>query len=329
MKISLFHACDMHGSETVWNKYIKSCSYYNADASLMCGDLTGKAIAPIIKRPDGTWSHSAFGDKRIIKKKSEYDSVVKLMRNHGYYVFEATEDEVAALRGKEEEQKKLFLKLMLETLDRWLYMVREATPKDATLIIMPGNDDHMEIDSIIIRHAEDDSRVVYPLERVVNIKDKYKMISCPYVNDTPWNTPRECNDEELLEKLEREFDRVRNEAGEVDNKYLITNFHAPPSDTYLDVGPALDRSVYPPKPITKFGQPISAHVGSKSVKKVIEDYMPLLSLHGHIHESAGFVRLGKRPTLCLNPGSDYNRGVLKGFYITLEDEKIDFQRVEV
>jgi Icc-related predicted phosphoesterase len=328
MRVTLLHACDMHGSEIVWNKYLRSCEYYNADISLMCGDLTGKAISPIIKRPDGTWKHTVYGNEKIIKTQSEYETTVKLMRDRGYYVFDTTEKELDDYKGNIEKQKELFLRLMLETLDRWLYMVRKITTEKAKLVIMPGNDDHFEIDKVIKRHAEEDKRVIFPLDRVVEIGDKYKMISCPYVNDTPWQTPRECSDEELKKKLEGEFSRVKNN-GTVDNKFLITNFHCPPYDTYLDVGPALDRSVYPPKPITRFGQPLTAHVGSKSVKTLLEEYQPLLSLHGHIHESAGFVRIGKRPTLCLNPGSDYIRGIMRAFFIILEDEKVDFQRVEV
>jgi Icc-related predicted phosphoesterase len=61
-------------------------------------------------------------------------------------------------------------------------------------------------------------------------------------------------------------------------------------------------------------------VGSKAVRKVIEEYQPLLGLHGHIHESKGVVRIGK--TLCINAGSDYLAGNLQGALITIEDDKV-------
>ena len=60
-----------------------------------------------------------------------------------------------------------------------------------------------------------------------------------------------------------------------------------------------------------------AHVGSVSVRKVIEKYRPLLGLHGHIHESRGLVKLGN--TLCINPGSEYLDGVLRGVIVDLDD----------
>jgi Icc-related predicted phosphoesterase len=61
-------------------------------------------------------------------------------------------------------------------------------------------------------------------------------------------------------------------------------------------------------------------VGSTAVRAAIEKYQPLLGLHGHIHESKGSVKIGR--TLCLNPGSEYAEGILRGALITLEDNKI-------
>ena len=61
-------------------------------------------------------------------------------------------------------------------------------------------------------------------------------------------------------------------------------------------------------------------VGSKTVRKIIEKYQPLLALHGHIHESPGFAKIGR--TKCLNPGSEYGEGILKGFLVELDGLKI-------
>ena len=50
-------------------------------------------------------------------------------------------------------------------------------------------------------------------------------------------------------------------------------------------------------------------VGSRAVRESILAYGPPLSLHGHIHEGKGAVKLG--PTLAVNPGSSYEDGVLQ------------------
>jgi Icc-related predicted phosphoesterase len=62
-------------------------------------------------------------------------------------------------------------------------------------------------------------------------------------------------------------------------------------------------------------------VGSTAVRRVLERHAPMLGLHGHIHESRGSARLG--PTVCLNPGSDYNTGILKGVIVRLRGSDVE------
>ena len=47
---------------------------------------------------------------------------------------------------------------------------------------------------------------------------------------------------------------------------------------------------------------------------------PLLGLHGHLHESRGTHTLGR--TLCVNPGSEYNEGALRGALFELKQGKV-------
>ena len=46
----------------------------------------------------------------------------------------------------------------------------------------------------------------------------------------------------------------------------------------------LDWDKDPPEPIIQGGQMVMHGAGSKSVRKAIETYKPMLGLHGHIHE---------------------------------------------
>jgi Icc-related predicted phosphoesterase len=62
-------------------------------------------------------------------------------------------------------------------------------------------------------------------------------------------------------------------------------------------------------------------VGSKAVRKMIEKYQPLVSLHGHIHESRFAQKLGK--TMCINPGSEYGEGILRGVVLELSQKGLD------
>ncbi len=61
-------------------------------------------------------------------------------------------------------------------------------------------------------------------------------------------------------------------------------------------------------------------VGSQSVLAMIEKYQPLLGLHGHIHEGKGTRKYKK--TLCINPGSMYEQGMLHGAVVELKPQKV-------
>jgi Icc-related predicted phosphoesterase len=91
----------------------------------------------------------------------------------------------------------------------------------------------------------------------------------------------------------------------------------PPFNSGLDLAPALDDELRPrigPQGVEM------APVGSTAVREAILTYQPLLSLHGHIHESKGVARLGR--TLCVNAGSEYSEGILRGALITLRDGEV-------
>jgi len=63
------------------------------------------------------------------------------------------------------------------------------------------------------------------------------------------------------------------------------------------------------------GEPRQAPVGGRSVRAAIERYQPLVGLHGHVHEGRGRAKIGR--TVCFNPGSDYQQGVLRGVLLRL------------
>ncbi len=93
----------------------------------------------------------------------------------------------------------------------------------------------------------------------------------------------------------------------------IYNFHVPPYGYSLDLCPKLDENL-------TMAADEKIHAGSLGAKAVIEQYQPLLGLHGHIHESRGAQKAGR--TLLINPGSEYSEGILKGVIIMLDKKKI-------
>jgi len=311
----IFYVCDIHGSETVWRKVLNAIPAYKVDVVIVNGDLTGKAIVPIVKIKENEWYCAPWGKGQILRSEKEVEHVIKIYSGKGFYPYITSEEELKELKNNPDKVKELFTLLMKKRLRTWIDLVKEKVTSDMTIIVSPGNDDRVEIDEVL----KADDRVIYPLKKVVYIDD-HPMISCEWVNSTPWNTPRECPDEELEKLLvEEEFNRVDS------YENLICCFHAPPYNTHLDIATKLDKNL---KPVTRFGLPVKTHVGSKAVRKSFEKYQPLLGLHGHIHESKGSDRIGN--TLCINPGSEYEEGILKACVIDLppRGRKIKFHFVE-
>jgi hypothetical protein len=98
----------------------------------------------------------------------------------------------------------------------------------------------------------------------------------------------------------------------------IFNLHCPPYDSGIDIAPKLNDEL---RPVLNAGQPVMIPVGSTAIKAAIGKYQPLLGLHGHVHESSGVVELGR--TLCLNPGSEYGEGILRGILVDISNRRVD------
>jgi uncharacterized protein len=138
--------------------------------------------------------------------------------------------------------------------------------------------------------------------------DGFQLVSMGWTNPTPWDTFREAPEEELTPRIDAVAELVP------DMERAIFNFHAPPYGTGLDEAPALDSTL---RPI--HGGAVMKPVGSKAVRDAIVRYQPMLSVHGHIHESRGVKKMGR--TLAINPGSVYGDGVLQGALLDLNAKK--------
>jgi hypothetical protein len=306
----VFFTSDVHGSEVCFMKFLNAAKFYQADVLVLGGDVTGKMIVPIVNQPDGTAIAEFLGTQQVMKTPAEIQAVEKNIRNSGYYPYTSTPEEVEKFQGDKKLVNELFSKIMAAGIKRWVNIAEEKLKESkAKCYISPGNDDRFDIDPVL----KESSRVICPEDEVVMIDDNHEMISSGWVNTTPWNSPREVPEEQLLSKFEPMVKKVQN----VEDS--IFNLHVPPYNTPLDTAPELDATL---KPVVKGGGGgvSMIHVGSTTVRQLIETYKPMLGLHGHIHESRGFVKIGR--TLCINPGSEYGEGILRGALINLEPKRV-------
>lgn len=309
MTLRLYFSTDVHGSEKCYIKFLNAARFYKAQVLVLGGDITGKVIVPLVKDNKGRYEAMFRGVRREAKNDQELQELEKAIRFSGYYPYRTDADGMLKLQTDDQTVRSLFTQLMLDTFKRWIQLAEERLKDSGTKVyITGGNDDLPEIKPII--SASD--FVIDPEDRIVDIDGKHEMISCGWSNPTPWKTPRECSEQELEKKIE---DMISQHVKDMSN--CIFNLHVPPIDSGLDTCPKLDENL---KPEVAGSQPVMTAGGSTSVRKAIEKYQPLVGLHGHIHEAKGFIKIGR--TLCLNPGSEYSEGILRGVLVELEDGSV-------
>lgn len=305
----LFFISDIHGSERLFLKFTNAGKVYKANVLLLGGDITGKTVTPVFSEGN-SWKAEYVGTWRTANTQHELEKLEREIKELGSYPYRTTESEWTTLRQSEANMERVFVQVMSESIGRWVQIAEERLkPIGARVIFNIGNDDLAVVGDIL---AQSDY-LIYPNEKIIAIDDKHEMASVGYSNMTPWNCPGDISEEELLSKLEKTTSDLTHP------ETSLFNFHCPPYDTQIDVAPKLDKDLRPV--LTPGGEPEMSHVGSMSVRKMIEKFQPLAGLHGHIHEARGFSQIGR--TVCFNPGSEYTTGVLRGLIINLSDKKID------
>jgi uncharacterized protein len=282
---------------------------------LLAGDLTGKAIVPIIENGE-RYETELFGVHRSARGDQELAELERDIADVGYYSFVTTSDEAARMSTDEGARDGLLQRLMGERVQSWLALATERlSDRNVPLILIPGNDDEFVIDEILDRPQ------YVPVNadgKVVDLPGELQLLACGWSNNTPWQTPREETEDELYARLDALARQVS------DPRRAVFMIHVPPHDSGLDTAPILDHNL---RPTVSAGDVLRGPVGSTAVRRIIEEYQPVLSIHGHIHESGGERKIGK--TLCINPGSEANHGILRGYLIDIGRKGIELaQRVE-
>jgi len=304
--VKLFYATDVHGSDRCFTKFVNAGSFYGADAILLGGDLTGKAIVPLVA--ENGVHRGVFLGEGVAGEGEELVELEKKIANAGYYSHRCNPDEEEALRADPAAQEALFLRLMRERLGRWLAVAEERLePQGIPCYVNAGNDDPAAIDEVM----EASGWVQFLEGRVVELPEGTEVASCGYANQTPWHCPRDVDEAELGRRLEEVIGQLRDPEG------AVFNFHCPPYDTGIDSGPKLDENL---RMTSGAGGVEMQPVGSTACRAAIERYQPLVGLHGHLHESRGVHRLGR--TICINPGSEYNEGILRGALVDIRKGKL-------
>lgn len=304
----IFFTTDTHGSSVCFRKFINAGKFYDANVIILGGDITGKKVVPFVKQAGGAYKVDHLDREVLVKEGDELENLKRNITDMGYYPYLTTPDEVTALAGDIAAQDAIFTRLMMDRISENLAFAEDRLAgTDIQCYVQPGNDDEYEIDPLF----EGGGRVVNPEGKLIQIDEWFTMISTGHGNITPWRCPRDVPEERMTEIIDEMAVQVS------DFEHCIFNFHCPPYDTVIDQAPQLDDDMRPT--LEMGGKPHMVPVGSHAVREAIEKYQPRLGLHGHIHESRGSQKLGR--TLCLNPGSEYGEGVMRGVVVDVDKKK--------
>ena len=188
----IFFATDIHGSEICWKKFLNSGKHYEANIMILGGDMTGKALVPIVEQGAGRWRAELLENRHDFDSEDEVKEFEQAVGRRGYYPFRTTPDEIAELGKDEKLRDELFHEKMLGTVERWMQMADEKLEGTGIeCFVSPGNDDQFEVDEIIasakrVRLAEGGRRV----RRLPDGLDGWS-------NRTPWDTYREEDEDDL------------------------------------------------------------------------------------------------------------------------------------
>lgn len=152
----------------------------------------------------------------------------------------------------------------------------------AELIAIPGNCDSEDICSAI------DKSDAFNCHNNIYDNENLAVYGFGGSNPTPFNTPFEFSEDEIYNNIKELIIRF-NKNININNenaKFKILLTHAPPIYTNADK--------------IENGN----HVGSSSVRKIIEEFQPDLVICGHIHEAKSSDKIGK--TTIINPGMANN-----------------------
>jgi len=310
----LLVASDLHGSEVAWRKLLNAVrlGIWKADAVLVAGDLSGKALVPLVKS-NGSWHGNHGGREWVATNEGELSELERSLADKGLYSVAISQEERAELDDQSVLERR-FLEAIKNRLEAWMELAAERLDESRTpLYLIPGNDDPYEIDPLLERATG----VINADNRVVRLPDGRELIGFATANPTPWLTPRELEEEELEERLRALVASAEDPSASV----LMT--HVPPHGSSIDTVALLDDQL---RPVMSGGGVVEVPCGSTAVRHVIEQFQPMLGIHGHVHESPGQVRVGS--TLCVNAGSEASVGILRACLIDVDANGVRTQRVE-
>ena len=117
---TLFFATDVHGSDICWKKFIAAAKFYGAEIIILGGDMTGKAIVPIIHQGGDTYKAVLLEQESFLHGEDQVRDMEKQIKSRGYYPYRTTPDEITELNANPQKVDEIFHNEVFKTAEQWL-----------------------------------------------------------------------------------------------------------------------------------------------------------------------------------------------------------------
>src|SRR3984957_10217563 len=137
-KTLVYFVSDLHGSSLCFRKFVNSTKVYKPTVLILGGDVAGKAIQSIVKKPNNRYECEFVGTRYDIDDEDELKNLERLIADHGYYPYRAEPGELEAME-KDGTLDDLFLTLMRARLTEWLDLAdTRLKPQKAPPVFLLG-----------------------------------------------------------------------------------------------------------------------------------------------------------------------------------------------
>src|SRR5689334_12853671 len=93
-RLRLYYASDIHGTEVLWRKFLHAPAVYGVPVIVMGGDVTGKAVIPLVVEADGSVTAELFGRPERAGTPAEREDLEHRIRSNGMYPQVMSREEV-------------------------------------------------------------------------------------------------------------------------------------------------------------------------------------------------------------------------------------------
>ncbi|MDT7862615.1 MAG: phosphoesterase [Saccharolobus sp.] len=266
-KFKLGFCTDLHGSEYTFRRTLNIAKSKKIDYLIISGGLTAKDIV-FVEEIGGMY---LVNGKKVNLKNLTEDSL-----RSGKYLIINKKEVIDDIKADKSKLEKTLAEIIADQFSRWIKIADEIYRLDRVLW-SPAHGDIPQLDDILRGLG---AKLV---NDSVSFIEDVQLVSLGYGSPIQ-NSYREVSDSDI-------YIKGKSLLKDAEKDKVIMNFHMPPLNSKLDV--------------IKVGFK-KLHAGSKAVLDLINEYQPFVSLHGHVHESAGVEKIGN--TTAINPGSIFQLG---------------------